>query len=153
MRISDWSSDVCSSDLLVFKIVAEEVAQAKQNEKLTKFAEALEKANGQLQAATMWLMQNGMTNPNNAGAAAYSYMHIMGIVSVGLMWLRMASAAARMIEAGEGDGRFLEAKIMTARFYAERIMPDAGALRRENAGGDAAVMALEPGMLAVDRSK
>src|SRR3546814_7470551 len=68
MRISDWSSDVCSSDL----------------EKLTKFAEALEKANGQLQAATMWLMQNGMTNPNNAGAAAYSYMHIMGIVSVGL---------------------------------------------------------------------
>src|SRR3546814_7559183 len=30
-------------------------------------------------------MQNGMTNPNNAGAAAYSYMHIMGIVSVGLM--------------------------------------------------------------------
>src|SRR3546814_184044 len=59
---------------LFFKIVAEEVAQAKQNEKLTKFAEALEKANGQLQAATMWLMQNGMTNPNNAGAAAYSYM-------------------------------------------------------------------------------
>src|SRR3546814_4275813 len=56
---------------LFFKIVAEEVAQAKQNEKLTKFAEALEKANGQLQAATMWLMQNGMTNPNNAGAAAY----------------------------------------------------------------------------------
>src|SRR3546814_4504059 len=38
---------------LFFKIVAEEVAQAKQNEKLTKFAEALEKANGQLQAATM----------------------------------------------------------------------------------------------------
>src|SRR3546814_14295308 len=75
---------------LFFKIVAEEVAQAKQNEKLTKFAEALEKANGQLQAATMWLMQNGMTNPNNAGEAAYSYMHIMGIVSVGLMWLRMA---------------------------------------------------------------
>src|SRR3546814_9428121 len=91
----------------------------------------------------MWLMQNGMTNPNNAGAAAYSYMHIMGIVSVGLMWLRMASAAARMIEAGEGDGRFLEAKIMTARFYAERIMPDAGALRRKIEGGAEAVMALE----------
>src|SRR3546814_8063074 len=88
----------------------------------------------------MWLMQNGMTNPNNAGAAAYSYMHIMGIVSVGLMWLRMASAAARMIEAGEGDGRFLEAKIMTARFYAERIMPDAGALRRKIEGGAEAVI-------------
>src|SRR3546814_10876790 len=97
----------------------------------------------------MWLMQNGMTNPNNAGAAAYSYMHIMGIVSVGLMWLRMASAAARMIEAGEGDGRFLEAKIMTARFYAERIMPDAGALTRKIEGGAEAVLALEPAMFAV----
>src|SRR3546814_13330622 len=92
---------------LFFKIVAEEVAQAKQNEKLTKFAEALEKANGQLQAATMWLMQNGMTNPNNAGAAAYSYMPIMGIVSVGLMWLRMARAPARSEErrVGKEGGR------------------------------------------------
>src|SRR3546814_20325229 len=103
MRISDWSSDVCSSDL--------------QNEKLIKFAEALEKANGQLQAATMWLMQTGMTNPNNAVTAAYSYMHIMGIVSVGLMWLRMARAAARMLAAGQGDGRFLEAQHIHTRYY------------------------------------
>src|SRR3546814_13098057 len=130
--MSDWSSDVCSSDLLAmnggraiqlfFKIVAEEVAQAKQNEKLTKFAEALEQANGQLQAATMWLMQNSMTNHNNAGAAAYRYMHIMGIVAVGLMWLRTASDAARTIEAGEGDGRFIEAKNMPASADAVRSM-------------------------------
>jgi hypothetical protein len=133
---------------LFFKVVAQEVAEAKKHERLAALAEALEKANAQLQAATMWLMQNAMTNPNNAGAAAYSYMHIMGIVSVGLMWLRMASAAVRMLEAGEGEAKFLEAKLVTARFFAERIMPDAGALRRKIEGGAEAVMALEPEMFA-----
>ena len=133
---------------LFFKILAQEVAEAKQHERLAALAEALEKANAQLQAATMWLMQNAMTNPNNAGAAAYNYMHLMGIVSVGLMWLRMASAAVRMLDAGEGDQKFLEAKLVTARFFAERIMPDAGALRRKIEGGAEAIMALEPEMFA-----
>jgi alkylation response protein AidB-like acyl-CoA dehydrogenase len=133
---------------LFFNILAQEVAEAKKHEKLAALAEALEKANAQLQAATMWLMQNAMTNPNNAGAAAYNYMHLMGIVSVGLMWLRMASAAVRMLDAGEGDQKFLEAKLVTARFFAERIMPDAGALRRKIEGGAEAIMALEPEMFA-----
>ncbi|MDX3910117.1 MAG: acyl-CoA dehydrogenase C-terminal domain-containing protein [Sphingobium sp.] len=131
-----------------FKIVAEEVASAKAEPRLASYAEALEKANGQLQAATMWLMQNAMQNPNNAGAGAYHYMHIMGIVSVGLMWLRMASAAVRLLDAGEGDARFLEAKLVTARYFAERIMPDAGALRRKIEGGAEALMALDPDMFA-----
>ncbi len=128
------------------KIVATEVAEAKGNEKLASFAEALEKATQQLQAATMWLMQNAMKNPDNAGAAAHSYMHIMGIVAVGLMWLRMAKAAAALLDAGEGDAKFLEAKLVTARFFAERIMPDAGSLRRKIEGGADSLMALDPEM-------
>jgi alkylation response protein AidB-like acyl-CoA dehydrogenase len=130
----------------LYRIIAEEVAAAKPSPKLTVLAEALEKASGQLQAATLWLMQNAMTQPDNAGAGAHSYMHIMGIVATGLMWLRMASAAARLIQAGEGDVAWLEAKLVTARFYAERIMPDAGALRRKIEGGAEAVMALPPEM-------
>lgn len=131
---------------LFFRILSEEVAGAQNHERLSMLAEALEKANGQLRAATMWLMQNGMANPNNAGAAAYHYMHLMGIVAVGLMWLRMASAAVQMLEAGEGDASFLEAKLVTARFFAERIMPDAGALRRKIEGGAETLMALDPEM-------
>ena len=83
-----------------FKIITEEVATAKGSPRTASFAEALEKANSQLQAATMWLMQNGMTNPNNAGAGSHHYMHMMGIVAVGLMWLRMAVAAAERLDAG-----------------------------------------------------
>jgi alkylation response protein AidB-like acyl-CoA dehydrogenase len=126
----------------LFRIVGEEVAAGKANPDTAAFAAALEKANGELQAATMWFMQNGMQNPENIGAGAYSYMQIMGIVATGLMWLRMATAASALKAAGEGDAAFLDAKLITARFFAERIMPDAGALRRKIEGGAESLMAL-----------
>ncbi|WP_066587206.1 acyl-CoA dehydrogenase C-terminal domain-containing protein [Sphingomonas pruni] len=132
----------------LFKVVGEEVAAAKGDPATADFAARLEKANGELQAATMWFLQNGMTNPNNVGAGAHSYMHLMGIVAVGLMWLRMAAAAAKLKAAGEGDVAFLDAKLTTARYYAERIMPDAGALRRKIESGAEALMALPPEMFA-----
>ena len=128
------------------KIVADEVAEVKADEKLSSFAQALEKASGQLGAATMWLMQNAMQKPENAGAGAVHYMHILGIVATGLMWLRMAKAAAAQLSAGEGDALYLEAKLITARFFAERVMPDAGALRRKIEGGAESLMALDPEM-------
>jgi hypothetical protein len=90
----------------------------------------------------MWLMQNGMKDPNNAGAAAYPLMTMMGIVSLGWMWLKMARAAQAGLDAGEGDKAFLEAKLVTARFFAERMLPDVDALRRKLEGGAEAVMAL-----------
>jgi alkylation response protein AidB-like acyl-CoA dehydrogenase len=131
---------------LLFKVVGEEVGTAKADPATADFAARLEKANGELQAATMYFLQNGMTNPDNVGAGAHSYMHLMGIVAVGLMWLRMAVAASKLKTAGEGDAAFLDAKLTTARFYAERIMPRAGSLRREIEGGSEALMALPPEM-------
>jgi hypothetical protein len=130
----------------LFKIVDDECAAAKEDAALADFATRLEKANGELKAATMWFMQNGMQNPNHVGAGAHSYMHIMGIVSLGLMWLRMSQAAQTALANGNGNAKFYETKLATARYFAERIMPDAGALRRKiEAGGDA-IMALEPEM-------
>lgn len=125
-----------------FALVAEEVGTGKGDPGTVDLAIRLEKANGELQAATMWLMRNGMANPNNAGAAAYSYMTLMGIVALGLMWLRMARASAAAIAAGRGDRTFHDAKLVTARFFTERIMPDAGALRRKIEGGAESLMAL-----------
>ena len=127
-----------------FALVVDDIADAKTIDGVAEFAGNLEKALGQLQAATMWFVANGMRNPDNVGAGAVSYMHLMGIVATGLMWLRMAVAAAKLRDAGEGDAAFLEAKLVTARFYGERIMPEAGALRRKIEGGAESLMALEP---------
>jgi len=130
------------------KMVTEEIAAAKQDEATADFAARLAKAAGELQGATMWFMTNGMKNPNNIGAGAVPYMHLVGVVAVGLMWLRMASAAARLKAAGEGDAAFLDAKLVTARYFAERVLPEAGALRRKIEGGADAIMALPIEMFA-----
>ena len=132
-----------------FKIIDDEVAAAKAaGGAQADIAARLEKAAGELKASTMWFMANALSNPDNAGAGAHHYMHIMGIAALGLMWLRMANAATTAIAAGEGDRAFLDAKLVTARFFAERIIPDAGALRRKIEGGAEAIMALPPEMFA-----
>jgi len=129
-----------------FKLVATEIAAGKADDATADLVGRLEKALGELQAATMWFMANGMKNPDHVGAGAVSYMHLTGLVATGLMWLRMATAATRLKTTGEGDAAFLDAKLVTARFFAERILPDAGALRRKIEGGADAVMALPPEM-------
>ena len=127
-----------------FAIIDAECGRAKENEALADFAGRLEKANGELKAATMWFMQNGMANPNNIGAGAHHYMHIMGIVALGSMWLMMAEAAQKALAEGRSDKAFLEAKLVTERHFAERSLPDAGSLRRKIEAGSEAMMALTP---------
>ncbi|HYJ83278.1 MAG TPA: acyl-CoA dehydrogenase C-terminal domain-containing protein [Allosphingosinicella sp.] len=124
------------------KMLGEEIAEAKGGEgEGAEVAAALEKGVGDLQAATMWLMQNGLANPNHAGAAAYPYMTLTGIVCLGLMWLRMAKASRAALANG-GDEAFHEAKLVTARFFAQRVMPETGSLRRQIEAGSDTLMAL-----------
>jgi alkylation response protein AidB-like acyl-CoA dehydrogenase len=126
-----------------FKLLGEEIANAKSADSdAANLAARLEKAVGDLQASTMWLMQNGLANPNHAGAAAYPYMTLTGIVCLGLMWLRMARASAGALANGGGDRGFHEAKLVTARFFAERVMPETGSLRRQIEAGSDTLMAL-----------
>ncbi len=110
---------------------------------LAPLGQALAKAVGEQKAATMWFMQNAMANPNNLGAGAHHYMTIMGIVSLGWMWLRMARVAAARLAEGAGDTAFYRAKLTTARYFFERHGPDCGALRRKIEAGAEAMMALD----------
>ena len=83
-----------------------------------------------------------MANPNNAGAGATPFLHLMGIVVTGWMWLKMARAAQAALTAGASDSSFYEAKLATARYYTARYLPDAGALRRKIETGAETLMAL-----------
>ncbi|MBY6217790.1 acyl-CoA dehydrogenase C-terminal domain-containing protein [Qipengyuania aquimaris] len=125
-----------------FKHVGDEIAAAKEIDELKEMAEQLEKALGQQQAATMWFMNNAMQNPNHLGAGAHHYMHIMGIVTLGLMWLKMAKVAAAKVGSAGDEKAFYEQKLATARYYMDRYLPDAGALRRKLEAGSDSLMAL-----------
>ena len=87
------------------------------------FLEPLKSASKDLQAAGMFFMQNGMKNPNAALSGSYDFMHLFGQVCLGLMWARMAKAAASALEAGASDRDFYESKIATGRYYMARQLP------------------------------
>ncbi len=125
-----------------FAEVDQECAEAKAELRLADLAGRVETTNGELKAATMWLMQNAMAKPDNAGAGAHHYMHIAGIVALGLMWLRMGKAAAAALDGGASEKAFYEAKLVTGRYFGERFTPDAGALRRKLEAGAGAMMEL-----------
>jgi len=120
-----------------FALVSSDIAEARAANDPGGVAEPLEAALGDLQAATMWLAQNGMINPDNAGAGAYAYMELMGLVSLGWMWLKMAAASAGK----EGDG-FHAAKLATARLFATRELPMSTALRKKVEAGADSLMKL-----------
>ena len=86
----------------------------------------------------MWFMQNAMTKPDNAGAGAMDYMHMFGLVALGYMWALIAEAAL----AKSPDDPVMKAKLVTARFYMERILPETGAQLARIQAGAASTMEL-----------
>jgi alkylation response protein AidB-like acyl-CoA dehydrogenase len=126
----------------LFELIGRDIAEAKAAGDPAGVADALEKALGHLQGATMWLAQNGVADPDNAGAGAYAYMELMGLVSLGWMWLKMAGASNRLKDQAGEDKAFHEAKLVTARFFAERELVEASGLRRKVEAGADSVMAL-----------
>ena len=125
-----------------FEAVGSDIAEARASGDPAGIADQLEKALQHLQAATVWMAQNGMADPNNAGAGAYAYMQLMGLVSLGWMWLKMAGASAKLKEQPGEDKAFHDAKLLTASFFADRELVTAGALRRKVEAGASSVMAL-----------
>jgi len=126
----------------LFELIGRDISDAKAAGDPAGVAEPLEKALGELQRATMWLAQNGMADPDNAGAGAYAYMQLMGLVALGWMWLKMARVSAKLAQEPGEDRAFHDAKLITARFFADRELVVAGALRRKVEAGAASVMAL-----------
>ena len=96
------------------------------------FVAPLGVAAGHLQQASMWFLQNAMKKPDNAGAGAYDYMHMFGLVALGYMWARIAAAAL-----AKADDAAMQAKLATARFFMQRMLPETAAhLARIESGAD-----------------
>ncbi len=118
-----------------------------EDEGLRHLAGALGKAVQALHAATEDVMGRAAENPDEIGAAAVDYLRLAGLVATGWMWVRMAAASRARLDAGEGDRAFHEAKLLTANFYAAKILPQARMLQATIASGAEPTMALDPAMM------
>ena len=124
-----------------FQEIDQFIGENDADEAIKPFIEALAGVKGQLQDGTMWLMQNGLQNPDNAGAASTDYMHLFGLTGLAYMWALMAKAAQAKIAAGSSDP-FFTTKLTTGRYFIERILPDAASHLAKLKTGSATLMAL-----------
>ncbi len=112
------------------------------NEKIADYLEGLKMAKAKLTEGTMWMMQNGMTNPDNAGAGSMDYLHMMGLSVMTYMWGMMAVTAQKAIDEGSND-EFYSNKLITGRFFITRILPQIHAHLAKIKSGAEPVMALK----------
>jgi hypothetical protein len=126
-----------------FNEVQSYIKERAGEEDLKAYVGPLADAFGHLQQATMWFMQNARANPDNAGAGSTDYMHLFGLVALGYMWCRMAEAAHGKLKAGaDGAAARLSAKLVTGRFFMERMLPETGAQLARIKAGAASMMEL-----------
>jgi len=118
-----------------------EAEQAAGDPAMEEFLVPVAKAFDRLQRATAWLAQEGMKDPDQAGAAAAEYLHLFGYTALGYLWARMAKVAlAKAAEATGEEAAFYRAKLATARFYVQRMLPRTGALFATVLAGSGAIM-------------
>ncbi|MCB2386417.1 acyl-CoA dehydrogenase C-terminal domain-containing protein [Thalassolituus alkanivorans] len=105
----------------------------------------LKAAIGRLQKATMWLMQNGMSDREQAGAAATPYLRLFALTAVAYFWSRMALTAQQQLDAGSTETDFYQAKVHSARFFMDKLLPQTEALMSEIEAGKDSLMEMAVG--------
>lgn len=113
------------------------------DKEMQEFVLPLFKAFAKLQQATAFIGEQGMKDPDEAGAASSDYMRLFGLVALGYMWAQMAEIAKAKLAEGTDDPAFYETKLATARFFMQRMLPDTSALLAKVTAGAATLMALD----------
>jgi len=117
------------------------VAANQGQAELQPFLDGLADAKAKLQEGTFWLMQNGLSNPDNAGAASTDYMHLFGLTALAYMWALIAKTCQAKIAAGDSDP-FYANKLVLGRYYLQRILPDTHGHLAKLTSGSELMMAL-----------
>jgi alkylation response protein AidB-like acyl-CoA dehydrogenase len=95
-----------------------------------------------LEAATHWIVDTFAKNPNAVFAVAVPYLKLFGTVGGGWMMARAMQVAQRKRGEPGADTSFYDAKLITARFYCEHILPQAAAFKQTVISGADSVLAL-----------
>ncbi len=107
---------------------------------LESIRRAVSKGHKRLQEATDWLLDNAQKEPAVVHLAAFDYLMLAGTVIGAWQMARAAEVAHRKLASSEGSADFYKAKIITARFYAEEVLPrSAGHLEAITSEGNSAM--------------
>ena len=126
-----------------FRPVSEFIAAHEGDEEIGGHVEKLARAFEALQLATAHVAGTGPADPEEAAAAATDYLRLFGLVALAYLWARMAKIAAAKMPSANGDASFYRSKLATARFFFDRVLPEAHALNAAVLSGKASTMAMD----------
>lgn len=118
------------------------IAENEGNAELKLYVDGLRDVKAKLQKGTNWLVEKGLENFDNAGAASTDYLHLFGLTCFAYMWAKMAKAAAAKVAEGTDDPIYA-CKLVTAKFFVEWWLPDADAHLARIQNGAETIMALD----------
>jgi alkylation response protein AidB-like acyl-CoA dehydrogenase len=128
-----------------FQPVSDFIAAKAADAELAPYVRPLAETFERLQLATNRIAAVGPTDPDEMGAAASDYLRLFGFTALAYMWARAAEVALPHARNGNDNDGFYEAKLGTARFFMERLLPQCGAL-------SAAIMAGGRSMMEFDEA-
>ena len=116
------------------------IAKHRDNPAMAEFTKPLYIHMGYLQKATIWIAMQGVGNPDDAAGGAVEYQRLFALVTLAYVWARQAAIAQEKLAAGAGEKEFYEAKIATARFYMQKILPGTISLLSSITNGSKSMM-------------
>jgi len=132
-----------AAPMALFGLISGWLDEAGKDDTLSEFVKPVRRGLEALQSATMWLAQNGMKNPNDAGAGATCYLRLMGIVVVAWMWARMAKLSTEKLAGNPPNAAFYKSKLTAARYWLQQMIPECPMLLERIQAGSSAVMAFD----------
>ncbi len=105
------------------KVIQKFCTENAGNDAVAEFVAPLAKIGTQWGEMTMGIGGKAMQNPEEVGGAAVDYLMYSGYVTLAYFWAAAAKVAAEKLAAGTSEEGFYKAKLQTARFYFQRILP------------------------------
>ncbi len=123
------------------------IKQGKDKKEIEPYLDGLKLAKDRLQNASMWLMQYGQQDHNQAGAVSTDYMYLFGYTLLMHMWVLIVQAAQQGIENSDEQNKkersFYQTKLHTARYFLQKILPETAVLLEKIQAGADTLMILE----------
>ncbi len=122
------------------KLVADFIEEEGTNEAMQEFINPLADLGDKVTKLTTEIGMKAFKNPDEVGAAAVDYLRVCGHLVFAYFWARMAKVALEKLDTGDA---FYKAKLITARFYFAKLLPETASLIRTARAGSASLMEME----------
>ena len=142
-----WSKDFMEAGKR--RLAGDTARAANTDEADAEFISVLSAYKDEWLGLSMKIGEAAMANPDEAGAAAVDYLMYSGYVTLAYFWARMAMVARQKIAEDSPDKDFYEAKLMTAQFYFQRLLPRTESLKLTMLAGADNLMQMPEELFAV----